>query len=269
MVNLLAETYIFYADIYFVQNFIIKTAVLYLALLVNKIYFQIHTRSGIFKIVAAAFGGTIIEIAGLVLGSSYSMFLTLVHLLEIPLMMIFILGKERRNMLRVIVSGYFFVMLINGVLEILWNWFGQSGLYFLLLCIACVTVGIGVHIWMNQQKMKKGIFPIELEHRQNHIFTYALYDSGNQLRDPYSGKGVYIISEKLVMQLSLQEQNEVYIPYQSLGNEQGLIKVYYLEHMRIQKDQTLIEKELVPVGTAEETLFQNKKYQVILHEESG
>ena len=267
MRNLLAETYIFYADIYFLQNFIIKIAVLSLALRVNKVYFVQNTRKGILRIAIASFLGTIVEIAGLMLGNSYTIFLALVHLLEIPCMVCFVLGKERKKLLQVIVSGYFFIMVINGMLEIFWNWFGQSGAYLFLLCAACAAVGIGVRVWLHQQQMKKGIFPVELIHKQRTIVTYGFYDSGNHLKDPYTGKGVHIVSEKLIAQLSLQNEETVYVPYQSLGNMQGLIKVYYLEHIRIQKEQIFVERENVPIGIAEENLFQNKKYQVILHEE--
>lgn len=269
MMYLLADSYIFYADIYFLQNFIIKTAVIYLSLCFNKIHCSIYTLKGIGKIMLASFLGTGIEVMGLMMGNSYHFFLVLVHLLEIPFMMRVVLGKRQRQMLRVIITGYFFVIVINGVLEILWNWFGQHGLYILLLCGACGAVAIGVRIWQNYNRMKKGIFSIEILHQGKCIQTYGLYDTGNCLKDPYTGKGVHIISEKLLSQFSMQNQKEVYIPYQSLGNEQGLIKVYYLEHIRIQKDYEFLEKNAVPVGVAEEKLFQNKNYQMILNEEIG
>ena len=120
--------YIFYADVYFIQNFMIKVAVLYLALYCNnkqRVYAM--TRKVIGKIIFASFVGTFIEIVGLMYCGSYHVFTTCVHLLEVPLMVWFVLGKERRQMMRVVVTGYFFIMLINGVLEVLWNQFGQNG----------------------------------------------------------------------------------------------------------------------------------------------
>lgn len=89
--NVLCDTYIFYADVYFIQNFLIKIAVIYLSLYWNKLYFTISTIKGVGKIVLAAGIGTMIEIIGLLSGNSYDLFLILVHLLEIPFM---ISGRE-------------------------------------------------------------------------------------------------------------------------------------------------------------------------------
>lgn len=262
---ILSGTYIFYADVYFIQNFIIKLMVIYLSIYCNKWNHVIFTIKGIGRIALAAFLGTIVEMVGLLAGNSYNVFILLVHVLEIPFMMWIVLGKEKKQMFRVIVTGYFFVMVVNAVLEILWNWFGEQGNYVFYLCVACGAVYAGVRIWRNYTKMQKGIFPIEIKYGGKNISAYGFYDSGNRLADPYTGKGVHIISDELFKQLPIKIQQEVYIPYQSLGNEQGLIKVYYLEYLRIQKEEHLIEEKEVPVGIAEGTLFQNKRYQMILN----
>lgn len=264
--NILSDTYIFYADIYFLQNFIIKLAVIYLSLYCNKFSIVISTKKGIGRVLVAAFLGTIVEIAGLLWGSSYNLFLLLVHVLEIPFMMRLVLGKEHKQMFRVILSGYFFIMVINSVLEILWNWLGKQGNYVFYLCITCVFAYTGVHIWKNYSKIQKGMFPVLLEQAGTCISTYGFYDSGNRLTDPYTGKGVHIISEKLLDQLPMETQKEVYIPYQSLGNEQGLIKVCYIGYIRIQNEQNFVEETEVPVGVTEGKLFEGKQYQIILNE---
>ncbi len=265
--NLLGNTYIFYADVYFIQNFIIKIAVLYLTLYCNKYQFLIKTAKGIGKILFAAFIGTMIEIVGLLLGNSYNLFLLLVHLLEIPFMVLLVVGKNRSQMWKIMISGYFFIMVINAILEMLWNWFGVYGNYLFLLCVACGMAYIGICVWKNYTHMQKGIYPVEILYAKKQIITYGFYDSGNRLIDPYTKKGVHIISPDLISQLQMEGSKEVYIPYQSLGNKEGLIKVYYLEYIRIQKEQQLLEFEMVPVGVADEALFQNKKYQMILNEE--
>lgn len=267
MANLLIDTYIFYADIYLLQNFLMKAAVLYLSIFSTKVFYNLHTLKGIGKLIFAAFLGTCTEIAGLMLGNSYQMFLLLVHLLEIPFMVRFVLGKECKHMLRVIITGYFFIIVVNGVLEILWNRFGKQGIYVILLCAACGIVYLGVRIWQNYNHMEKGILQVEILHDGNVLQAKGFYDSGNLLKDPYTGKGVHILSEKMLTGLIREGQEAVYIPYQSLGNEQGLIKVYYIEHIRIQKKQEIMEIQKIPVGAGGEELFQNKAYQMILNED--
>ncbi len=265
--NILGSTYIFYADVYFIQNFIIKITILYLSLYCNKFQFFLTSPKLIGKICLASAIGTGIEIIGLFVGKSYYLFLVLVHVLELPLMMCLVLGKERRQMIKLIVTGYFFLILINGVIEILWNWLGKYGNLIFFICVAFVIVLVGVHIWKQYKKMQKGIFQVEIIHNGKQITNLAFYDSGNHLKDPYTGKGVHIISEKLMTELSLFGEKIVCIPYHSLGNANGLMDVVYLDEILIYGNKEIVKLQKIPVGITKEDLFQNKSYEMILNEE--
>lgn len=265
--NILSDTYIFYADIYVVQNVVVKIAVLYLSLYCNKIRLETEHMQGIKKIVFAAFIGTIIEIVGLLGCNSYTFFLMCVHVFEVPLMVRFVLGKKRNSILQVIVSGYFFLILINGVLEILWNQLGQMGNYFIYLLCSCGAVMVGVPIWKNYHKMQKGIFLVELIHKKNQIVVNGFYDSGNCLKDPYTGRGIHIVSEEIVQKLGLDEEKSVWVPYQSLGNAEGMIEVYYVENFVIEQDAQRKTWPQSPLGVTKDNLFKEKAYDIILNEE--
>lgn len=281
--------YIFYADVYFIQNFMMKVAVLYLTLYCNKIHFEITRVKGIGRICVASFVGTIIEIAGLLLSGSYSVFIICVHLLEVPLMSRFVLGKKSGQMLRVIISSYFFTMLINGVLEALWNQFGEGGGYIFYLLFSCGVVIVGVRIWKNYTRMQKGIFSVEVLHQGKKVQTQAFYDSGNRLVDPYTKKGVHIVSRQLFEELlsikavndarsrskkgeeiyreNLQPQRPVFIPYKSLGNDTDLIEVYYIDRFIIEAEKQRKIIQNCPVGVTKDNLFEGKNYEIILSEE--
>ncbi len=272
---LLSRTYIFYADVYVVQNFVIKIAVLYFALYCNKYHMLLETGRGIGKIILAALAGTITEIAGLFLGNSYYVFLILVHVFEIPLMIGFLLGKERQQWIKVIITGYFFVMAINAVLEILWNYFGAYGNYVFWLCASCGLVYMGIRMYRNYSRIQKGIFPVEMFHNGNHLFTYGFYDSGNRLVDPYTQKGVHIISEELFQKIGLDKEHAVVVPYRALGNEGGMLEVYYVENFIIGDGKQRKSWKKCPMGVTKENLFKEnfkgdfkgKKYEIILNEE--
>ena len=259
--------YIFYADVYFIQNFMMKVAVIYLALYCNKVYETISKAKGIGKICLASFLGTITEIAGLICSGSYNFWVLCIHLFEVPLMIGFVTGKEKQNRMKIIVAGYFFLILINGVLEALWNQFGEGGSYLFFLIFSCATVIIGARIWRNYHQMQKGIFQVELSLQGKQIQTYGFLDSGNRLSDPYTGKGVHIISAKLWKRIAQTEIKPVYVPYQALGNENGMLEVYYVEELRIEgeKGRKIIQK--CPVGVTKDNLFEGKKYEIILNEE--
>lgn len=265
--NILSKTYIFYADVYFVQNFIIKVAVLYLSLFTNKQHRVITTGKSILKISFISFAGTIIEMIGLIYGNSYNVFIGLVHLLEIPFMIGWILGKDRSLIVRVIIAGYFYMMLVNGVLEILWNQFGQYGDYLFYLIFACGLVIIGVRIWQNHTKMQKGIFQVEFIHQKRRIVSYGFYDSGNQLIDTYTGKGVHIVSEKLIQRLGLENEALVLLPYQALGKETGILEVVYVDKLIIEGEKQSIQLQKCPLGVTKDNLFKGKQYEIILNEE--
>lgn len=263
----LSGTYIFYADVYFIQNFIIKIAVIYLVLYCNKFLFFTTSLKGIGKILFASGLGTVMEIAGLVLGNSYHLFMILVHVLEIPFMMRIVLGKKRKQIWKVIVTGYLFIVLINGVVEWLWNYFGDSASLVLLLILACGITIIAVRVWQNYSKMQKGIFQVELLHKDRYISTYGFYDSGNRLKDPYTEKGVHIVSELLIKSLGLEMNNPVLVPYQALGNETGMIEVYYVDELVIEGENERIHLEKSPLGVTKDNLFKERKYEIILNEE--
>lgn len=270
-----AMRYIFYADVYFVQNFMMKLAVLYLALYCSKVNFETTRIKGIGKISIASFIGTIIEIVGLIFSGSYTIFVLCVHLFEVPLMSWFVLGKNCRQMLRVIISGYFFTILINGVLEALWNQFGEGGSYIFFLLFSCASVIAGVRIWKNYHRMQKGIFSVELSFRGNQVQTKAFYDSGNRLIDPYTKQGVHIVSEKLVKVLGIksaiegeiEENTPVYIPYQSLGNEADLLELYYIDELIVETEKQRKHIQNCPLGVTKDNLFEGKNYEIILSEE--
>lgn len=257
-----------------------KVAVLYLALYCNKMLEKISMAKGIGKICIASFMGTLIEIIGLLFGSSYGVFITFVHFFQVPFMTCFVLGKAWKQMLRVVLSGYFFTMLINGVLEALWNQFGERGSYIFYLLFSCAAVVVGVRTWKNYTKMQKGIFQVQLSHQGKQIQTKGFYDSGNRLKDPYTGKGVHIILEQKVRELGIirmgkkmdeseEQQNilPVYVPYQALGNESGIIEVHYIDEMIIEGENGKITIQNCPVGVTKDNLFEGKNYEMILNEE--
>jgi len=248
---------------------------LYLALYCNKKYVIVDNMKGVRKICLVSFLGTIFEIAGLMLVNSYNLFLILVHIFEIPLMFIGIVGKEKRHLIKLIITGYFFTMLINGVLEALWNQFGERGSYIFYLLFSCGAVIVGVRIWNNYTRMQKGIFQVELLYKGNQVQTQAFYDSGNRLMDPYTKKGVHIVSEKLIKKLGMksvmsdgtEEKQTVFIPYKSLGNEADLLEVYYIDELIVEAEKQRKRIEYCPLGVTKDNLFEGKNYEIILSEE--
>lgn len=260
---MLVDTYIFFADLYFLQNFFMKAGVLWLTIKLLKI----RVTKPVIRIMLIASLGTAFELAGLLGMQNYNLFLGIVHLIEVPCMVIGLVWPNRDYIWKSIVSGYFWTLIINGVVEILWNLIGLGWLYPLLVLFGNILVIIVTCYIIQRVRMYKGIYPVDI-HRPDIIWTTkGYYDSGNCLVDPYTGKGVHIISAKLSQKLELENENKVCIPYHSLGNTNGLIDVYYVENMKIKKDTQWIELGKVPLGVADNSLFHGKNYEMIINEE--
>lgn len=262
--------YIFYADVYFIQNFIMKISVLYLVLYSNKRWRISECKKQVFRICLVALMGTLVEIFGLFLPLSYSLFVFLLQLFEVPVMIFLVIGTKKKGFLLCCCSGYFYTLIINGVLEVLWNRLGEEGAYVFLLIFTCFAVSLGVRIWKNYSRIQKGIFDVVLLHEGRRLKTHGFYDSGNRLRDSYEKKGVHIVSNTLIDKwkgLGVKFDRKVYIPYQALGNETGLLEVYYVDAIIVDTERDRIRIEKCPVGVTKDNLFEGKNYEIILNEE--
>lgn len=254
--------YVFYADVYFVQNLLLKVTVLYLALYVNKQNFRVNP----LKIALAGVFGGLLEIGALAWGKDFFFFTGIVNLVEMPLIMFFLLGKDLKAWFNVTVTAWFFVLVVNGVVEAGWNYFGEMGHFMILVLLSCCIVWVGTKWFLQYIKIQKGIYPTEFLHKGKRIKCLGFYDSGNRLKDPYTGAGVHIISGKIGEKLKVTEEKAVLIPYSSLGNEMDLMKVFYLEKMLVYGRKEMVQQTQVAVGVAEDALFLEKEFDLILNE---
>lgn len=260
---LLGSTYVFYGDIYFLQNFLVKMTVLFLTFFVQKGI----EHPPIWKISVVSAVATVVEILGLLFMRSYNLYLIFCHLCLIPAMIGVFFRHSFRAFGKGVLLGYFFVLLVNGVLEALWNTLGEKGWYWAVLVLACGATTLGVFYFSKMKKVSKGIFPVEILQDHYKVCSSALYDSGNRLKDPYTQKGVHIISEELFDLLHIPRGKKVCIPYCSLGQKEGLLDVYYVDCVMILGPSEQIRLEKVPLGVTKEPLFAGKRYKMILNED--
>ena len=262
----LLESYVFYVDVYLVQNVLIKFTVLFLTLYVHKQRDLIFQWKGIRRLCVISFIATVIEIIGLYRIPVYVVFFTLSFFLEMPLMFFVLTRKTKIKWHAWILTAYFFTVLINGIVELIWNLLGEKIGYVFVMLIACACTVFGILLWKMEQAQKRGIYTLSLYHHEKKIELEGYYDSGNHLKDPYSKKGVHILSKEVIEELVTNEEKHLYIPFEALGTKQGLIEIIYIEKMQIKGENELL-LERVPIGIAEDSLFEGKQYKLILNEE--
>ena len=260
---MLAESYIFYSDVYFVQNFSMKLGILTITIKLMKI----PMTKPVMKVIGIASVATLMEITGLFLIHNYGIVLIITHLVEVPVIMLILFWKQKENLWKAIGIGYVALILTNGLVELFWNLIGEGWLYPLLVLFGNVA-SILLVLWaIKKWQVSKGIYAVDI-YMPDIIWTAkGFYDSGNHLKDPYTGKSVHIISRTLARRLEFLEEKKVCIPYQSLGNEEGLIDVYYVSEIKIKKQDTMIAQKEVPLAVAEDGLFTGKGYEMIMNED--
>ena len=98
----------------------------------------------------------------------------------------------------------------------------------------------------------------------------AYWDSGNQLRDPYTGQPICILSYSLAEKFVDQTKDRIrFVPYRALGAEDGLLAVMDVDEMILQDGRQMRRYEHMAVGIAQKGLLEDKEYDLILHASLG
>jgi hypothetical protein len=274
--------YVFYLDVFLVQNFLMNLIILSLIdLLLGRV--SGHRRT-LKRCLAAFFGAA--ATAAFFLGlKSRIAFVMAGALVTVPLMVLLafgIGGGEFGLFFRRIMLGWSSCVVLEGAAEAVyaisgiraWKTYALGVSYFLarrflLMLRSSVSVG-------------KREFNVTLYSGEKSVTCPGLYDSGCLITMPITGEPVSIASSSLIHELLGQESGTeeegkgagaegiggaetCNIPYSALGTDCGTLTVYRLERMEIQtkKGVKVIVKPWI--GRAQETLFCGRSYRVILN----
>lgn len=161
---------------------------------------------------------------------------------------------------------YFIVLLLGGGMEWLREQEVFSQYHFMQILIAVVILFSAVAYLIQFQSFGNHIFTGCIRKDTRQMSVRAYWDSGNQLRDPYTGKAVNILSyEKAKEFLDGKKDNIRFVPYRSLGEQNGLLRVTDIEALELLQGNQRIVIKNAAVGLAEKGLLEGKDYDMILH----
>ena len=142
------------------------------------------------------------------------------------------------------------------------------------LLIALLIVTVLCHIGFCNRLGSTKLLPVEIYFDSRKISVTALYDTGNTLRDPVTGRSVLIVDANIARELiGLQPEQlrdpvktiaaaEVpglrLIPYKTVGNSDGLLLALYIPVVKINK-----KMKNVMVAFAPEKLSGDGTYQAL------
>lgn len=161
---------------------------------------------------------------------------------------------------------YFVIILLGGMLE----WLNGIGIIsqnmFLLLLVSGMGLYGALLYLMQRKNFSNHILEGEICKEERYLEVKAYWDSGNQLRDPYTGQGICILSRAKAQNFFVETRDRFrLVPYRSLGEKDGLLWVSDVDELRLYDGKNKICMHHIAVGVASEGLLEGKEYDLILH----
>ncbi len=272
--------YVVYLDVFFVINYIMDYILLRLTSIIVK------KKAGTFRLCAGAAVGAIYSVAALKPLVRHSIYLTILNII-ISFVMVWIafgfVSKKSliKNGIVLRVVSFFMGGFLNylyystrvGIVinEAIHNrspGVTNARKFTVVTLLAYLMISLLVKFLRRYKMDEKRYYQIKLIFKGKAVIAEALYDTGNCLVEPVTGKMVHIAQGELIRQLlgRTEAQERMYIiPYQSVGVENGLLYGVRLDEMIIYKPEEEVHIESPVVGIYEGELSVNQKYKVILN----
>lgn len=256
-----------YIDVYFLVNGIFDFCVL---LLVGRLQ---KCRQKLLRLLAGAAAGGL-GAAIILIFSVLPLSLTAVLQFGLlPVLMLYISfgASDKRSFFYRLLTFYGTAFLLGGIL---FSMCQEKEGSFKLLISAIVAVFVLWGLFPQLQKRNQELqneYEVAVSFGSGWVHGKALFDTGNRLREPFSGKPV-VLAELEVLKEILPEELENMpgfrlIPYRAVGTDCGLIPGIEAKEMKIWTEKKCVTKEGIMLGIVTGPLAAHGEYQFILHED--
>jgi len=140
-------------------------------------------------------------------------------------------------------------------------------IYLILISVVVIIVIARVY---RTYKKNSDIYKVTVIVDNHKIMLNGIVDTGNQLTDKYTGKPVNVM-DKSYFENVLYQINDYgrlkyhFIPYRTIGNNEGIIEVITSDYMYISgKDETKAYKGAL-IGLSDRKVSQNGEYQALIN----
>lgn len=253
----------FYADLYFILNFIMNWFLLYVTA------WWLHepangTRWAIAAALCATFSviSTYLAGCGIKISGNFIAFTELVFLIWYAYR-----PKNFKKFLRGLVTYIFLSAFTAGMLFMSKEIFtGESRNFSLLFLFVSVFMLFLLFRFLRvsiarQDLERRSVVNATLVHNGKKQEIKALYDTGNHLVSPYTGEPVAVISKALSEWAELAKNSApLLIPYNSIGGS-GILKAYRLDILKFQDGST--KKNFL--AAVSDNICTDKEIQMILN----
>lgn len=233
------------------------------------------------------------------------------------LLFVFPIGKKRLfGVLYLVGSSMGIIALTFGKKALIKKWFCSTTILFLLgslmnylrmqngqtvygLCKwmlifwGASIIVMGMVCFLKQRKtFFSQLYTVVIKHRKREAKFLVYVDTGNFLKDPFLGRPVALVSEKIAFHCMTPKLRQVYenyketgrlnycqlpledgkttelffeITYQSVGNASGKLFCFLVDCMQIVEQEKRMKKQ--PIAIAPSYVFEGKEYQGLLYAE--
>jgi hypothetical protein len=279
------EIYIFYADVFLLQNCFMNAGIMQVLGTVMNCTGKTFGRGGLKRMMRTAAVSTvtgIVQLLVLLLSGNYRMYLLLSFFVAIPAMVFAVFGRERIPVFsRRVLLGYLVAVLLGGFVEAVDHFFHLEQIPVWVMLCSVFAVREGIFMFQRQMKKQESLCTVMLRHRGKEICCKALWDTGNRLTEMGTNRPVHIIGSKVYQGLGITAEDFVGLAgYCTLGKEDGVLPLYEVDELTVvpdsivkQRNPNEAEPELkftkAVVACAGERLLAQKPYQVILNVEGA
>lgn len=152
-----------------------------------------------------------------------------------------------------------FSLKLNGVLVAA---AGVLGIYFIKLIR---------RIYIELKEEETAYYTVMIKYREREFCVTALYDTGNLLKDPFTGKYVHIVDKSITEhilgetnQVSMKEHGIHLIPYKTIAKT-GMLPVFTITEMLISNGREEICLKKPVLGISSGCVSSENKYHMILN----
>lgn len=257
--------YAVYIDVFLVQNVLMDLQLLLLTMLLLRekvIFLRLLAAS----LVGGA-GAVMILLSGIGFGITYVL---LVLVLDLAMLLVCvrkpIKGRPAfQKLVMGIIDLYGMVFAYGKLMECAGRLVGER---LAQILVTGVIIGIVIFILAYRSLMEpRHIYEVTLTEEGENVICRALFDTGNLLTDPISGKPVSVVEETALMKGWLEKYPQKYkiIPYQSVGREHGVLEGIVVDELVIKKEQEQVVKKGEVVAFYKGKLSKNGDFQMILN----
>lgn len=269
--------YEFYLDIYFLENLMMNYLILRMTGWIAK------CKCSAKRSWTASFLGAAGACAIAVLPVHKLVFLSVIISCCLGVVMVAVCYglKERNTVIRTVSAFYLLAFFLGGIWQILMRYVKKG---FVLPVLMGYGVAWGIlKLWKSEKGRAEFLYDVTITIDGKAAHLKGLLDSGNQLVQPVTGKPVQVVDFEAICPLLDQEGKEelealmkldttggatgrfTYIPYHSIGKDQGILPVLILDTVRIKHGESAWSTKGIPVAVSRTAVSSRGEYQMILH----